>query len=298
MNLLIWIKAFRLRTLPLSMSGIILGSFIAKKEGFWDFQIFFFALLTTLLFQILSNLANDLGDFKKGTDNENRVGPIRTVQSGAISPKSMKFAVILLSFFALLSAFYLIKISSKGMTINTIYMYAFLAFLAVLSAITYTIGKKAYGYSGFGDVFVFIFFGLVAVIGSYGLFTKHFSWYLIYPACTIGFLSTAVLNLNNMRDRINDAASGKITVVVKLGGDKSKFYHLALLFFSFLSYFQFIKEDTYKIVFVLPFIFFALHARKVMGVQDLKEFDPELKKVALTTFLIAVLYAVISSLPF
>jgi 1,4-dihydroxy-2-naphthoate octaprenyltransferase len=106
MNLLIWIKAFRLRTLPLSMSGIILGSFIAKKEGFWDFQIFFFALLTTLLFQVLSNLANDLGDFKKGTDNENRVGPIRTLQSGAISPTSMKFAVILLSFFALLSALF------------------------------------------------------------------------------------------------------------------------------------------------------------------------------------------------
>lgn len=291
-----WISAFRLRTLPLSLSGIILGSFIAKEHGAWNTSIFVFAMLTTLFFQILSNLANDLGDSQKGTDNEHRVGPTRAVQSGEISQNEMKIAVIIFSVFSFLSASYLIKISAVGMNQEMIITYGILAILSILAAITYTVGKRAYGYSGFGDVFVFIFFGLVSVLGSYTLYTKQFNWEVIVPAITIGMLSTAVLNLNNMRDRINDSNAGKITMVVKLGKDKAKKYHLFLIITAIASLILLVGHfGLLQYVFLLPVGFLSAHLRKVLATQEEKEFDPELKKVALTTFGISILYAIISS---
>ena len=291
-----WLKAFRLRTLPLSLSGIILGSFLAKKEGFWDGYIFVFALLTTLFFQILSNLANDLGDSQKGTDNQFRVGPMRAVQSGEISMKAMKLAVAIFTFLSLVSAAILIRISAVGMTKEVIWMYVLLAVLCVIAAITYTVGKKAYGYNGFGDLFVFIFFGLVSVLGSYTLYTKTFNPEIIFPAITIGLLSTAVLNLNNMRDQVNDKSSNKITLVVKLGKSKAKVYHFFLVLLAIISAVFFLQElNIFRYLFLIPFCILTLHLQKVNNTQEEKDFDPELKKVALTTFLIAIMYAVISA---
>ena len=290
-----WISAFRLRTLPLSLSGIILGSIIAKEHGYWNNSIFVFALLTTLFFQVLSNLANDLGDSQKGTDNEHRVGPMRAVQSGEISLKEMKIAVIIFSLFSLFSATYLIRISSVGMNQEMILIYGVLAILSILAAITYTVGKKAYGYNGFGDVFVFIFFGLVSVLGSYTLYTKQFNWGVVFPAITIGMLSTAVLNLNNMRDRINDANAGKITVVVKLGKEKAKRYHLFLVLTAITALiFSISHFGLLQYVFLLPVGLLSAHLRKVLNTVDEKDFDPELKKVALTTFGISIIYLIIS----
>ena len=291
-----WLKAFRLRTLPLSMSGIILGSFLAKKEGFWDGYIFVFALLTTLFFQILSNLSNDLGDSQKGTDNQSRVGPMRAVQSGEISMKAMKLAVAIFTFLSLVSAAILIRISAIGMTKEVIWMYVFLAVLCVIAAITYTVGKKAYGYHGFGDLFVFIFFGLVSVLGSYTLYTKTFNPEIVFPAITIGLLSTAVLNLNNMRDQVNDKTSNKITLVVKLGKSKAKVYHFFLVLLAIISAVFFLQDlNIFRYLFLIPFCILTLHLQKVNNTQEEKDFDPELKKVALTTFLISIMYAVISA---
>ena len=160
-----WIGAFRLRTLPLSISGILVGSFIALYYNFWNSVVFTLALSTTLLFQILSNLANDLGDSMKGADNENRIGPMRSVQSGKISKSSMRNAVVITSALSFISAGFLIYFGTKNLSQQTIYIYIVLAIACVFAAITYTIGKKAYGYNGLGDLFVFIFFGLVSVIG-------------------------------------------------------------------------------------------------------------------------------------
>jgi 1,4-dihydroxy-2-naphthoate octaprenyltransferase len=297
MNLKTWISAFRLRTLPLSLSGIIFGSFLAKEHGFWNVSIFVFALLTTLFFQILSNLANDLGDSQKGTDNEHRIGPMRAVQSGEISQKQMKIAVFIFSVLSLISASYLIKISASGMNKEMITIYGVLAILSVVSAITYTVGKKAYGYNGFGDVFVFIFFGLVSVLGSYTLFTKQFNWEIIFPAITIGMLSTAVLNLNNMRDRVNDTAANKVTLVVKMGKEKAKKYHFSLILMALVTLIITISHlGLLQYIFLLPVGFLSAHLRKVLTTQEEKDFDPELKKVALTTFGISILYALISNL--
>lgn len=301
----IWLHAARLRTLPLSLSGIIFGSFVAYNDNIFNKTIFILALLTTLFFQILSNFANDLGDTLKGADNANRVGPTRAVQSGGISISGMKIAVGLTSILAFVSSISLIYISAIGKDFSFWLFYIVLALFCIFAAITYTIGKKAYGYLGLGDVFVFIFFGFVSVIGVYHLFPAQLSletveWKLLLPALTIGALSTAVLNLNNMRDCENDEKVGKLTLVVKIGQKKAKIYHTFLILSaiaSLLVYLLFFQKSTLFFSSLgLPILILLVHIRKVWNVQEDKAFDPFLKTVALTTFLISILFALSSIL--
>ncbi len=289
-----WIKALRLRTLPLSLSGIVLGSGIAKFNGFWDWNIFVFAMIATILFQIVSNLANDLGDSMKGTDNEHRVGPMRSVQSGLISQKEMSIAVAVTSFLSFIAASALIFFGTKGLPFGMLWFYGGLAVSCILAAITYTVGKKAYGYNGLGDIMVFLFFGCVSVMGVYPLFAKSIDLLLILPASCIGLLSAAVLNLNNMRDRVNDAKSNKRTLVVLMGPNLAKLYHLILILGALACQTVYLLETKHEpaLIGLLPGIVLILHVRKVMRTTDPKNFDPELKKVALSTFGIAVLTVV------
>ena len=235
-----WVGAMRLRTLPLSLSGIIVGSALAGSLNHWDSWIFFAAISTTVLFQILSNLANDLGDSQKGADNEHRVGPARAVQSGEISMLAMKKGVVFFVFLSFISAAGLIYLSLPNLTNNLLIFYGLLAILCVIAAMLYTLGKSAYGYSGFGDIMVFLFFGFVSVLGVFSLYGLTFEWLTVLPAITIGCWSTAVLNLNNMRDVSNDKASGKRTMVVKMGYQRAKYYHVTLLFLGFISWLWFI----------------------------------------------------------
>lgn len=288
----IWMSAFRLRTLPLSLSGILLGSFIAYEKNYWDAIIFVLAMSTTLLFQLLSNLANDLGDSLKGTDNAQRIGPQRAVQSGQISKTQMRRAVILFVVLSFVSAAALIYFGVQRLPMEICWVYIGLAIACVLAAITYTMGKKAYGYSGFGDLFVFIFFGWVSVLGVYTLFSKNFDWLNLLPASAIGLLSAAVLNLNNMRDRANDARSGKNTVVVKMGAEWAKLYHLFLILAALACMAVFIKqsENQWHWLALLPGLVLLIHLQKVIKTQKERDYDPELKKVALSTFAIALIY--------
>lgn len=285
-----WLEAFRLRTIPLSISGIFMGTILAFYQGFVDYTIFGLSLVTTVLFQILSNLANDLGDSLKGTDNENRIGPTRSVQSGKISIKQMKIAVITTSILSLISAFLLIFFSQKGMSQKMIYGYGILAFFCVLAAITYTIGKKAYGYYGLGDLMVLFFFGVVGVLGSFTLYSKEINWILLIPSFSIGFLSVAVLNLNNMRDQQNDALSKKNTLVVKIGFKKAKIYHFLLVISSFclLIIFSILIHEIWFILSLLPFIFLFKHLKFVTSCSDPKKLDSELKKVAISTLFVSL----------
>lgn len=289
-----WLKAFRLRTLPLSLSGIILGSFLAKSKGAWSMNTFLLAMLTTILFQILSNLANDLGDTLKGADNENRVGPKRTVQEGGISISKMKSAIVIFSVLSIISSSFLIR-TAINLSNDSILFYIILAVLCIVAAITYTMGKKAYGYLGLGDFFVFIFFGLVSVLGVIPLYTNSFDWIYIFPASTIGFLSTAVLNLNNMRDQVNDREVGKNTLVVKIGAQNAKIYHTLLIVLSATSLFLFsLIIQNYIILYSLVFyIVLIKHLKYVWDVKDFKQFDSELKKVALCTFFIAIIFSLL-----
>jgi 1,4-dihydroxy-2-naphthoate octaprenyltransferase len=286
-----WLEAFRLRTLPLSLAGIIVGSGYAYYTNHWDTSIFVFAMITTVLFQILSNLANDLGDSLKGTDNEQRVGPMRAVQSGQITKKQMKIAVTITSILSFSSAAILIKLGSKNLSTEFILFYFVLALLCILAAITYTIGKKAYGYLGLGDLMVLFFFGFVSVLGVYPLYAKSIDFILILPAFSIGLLSTAVLNLNNMRDIENDRTSNKNTLVVKIGSKNAKTYHSLLIIAAFWSQFSFVllTEKLILLISLIPFILLFIHLKTVRNNQEPRLLDPELKKVALSTFFMAIL---------
>ena len=224
-----WVEAARVRTLPLSVSGIIVGSFYAMSQGMFNWNIVIFALLTTLGLQILSNFANDYGDGIKGTDNDDRVGPKRAIQSGVISPAEMKRAMVITSSITLLFAVLLIYFAFKEKYLLFSLIFLVLGILAIASAIRYTVGKGAYGYRGYGDVFVFIFFGMVSTFGVYFMFSKSLDWLLLLPATSIGFLSVGVLNLNNMRDEESDRKAGKNTIVVKNGGAWAKKYHFFLV---------------------------------------------------------------------
>ncbi len=296
-----WIEAARVRTLPLSVSGIILGCFYAMSQARPNWKIFAFAMSTTLLLQILSNFANDYGDGVKGTDNDDRVGPKRAIQSGVISPQAMKRAMILTSILTMLSAVTLIYFSFKKT--NPVYSLFFLTLgaVAVASAIRYTVGNTAYGYRGYGDVFVFVFFGLVSTLGVSFMYLKEIDSFLILPASAIGLLSVGVLNLNNMRDEASDRKVGKNTIVVKIGGAKAKVYHyflvvtamMAMLVFAFLfDWYKdsdpgYINFDIY--LFVIAYVPLIKHLRVVYNNKEPRLLDPELKKLAISTFLISVL---------
>lgn len=294
-----WLHAARLRTLPLSLSGIIVGTGLAAVLGAFDGQIFAFALLTTIGFQVLSNFANDLGDSQKGTDNAQRVGPARAIQSGQLSAAQMKVGMWVVGVFSLLSALYLIKLSVPNLSANAIYFYIVLAVACIAAAITYTVGKNAYGYRGLGDIMVFIFFGLVSVIGVFMLFGEAFEWIVLFPAISIGLWSTAVLNLNNLRDIHNDAQMNKRTMVVKLGFHKAKYYHVFLVSFGMATWFFTIyllavsAMNYYLFIALLPSLGFALHLQKVVQNTEPASLDPELKKVALLTFFSSILFAIL-----
>jgi 1,4-dihydroxy-2-naphthoate octaprenyltransferase len=294
-NIKHWVSAMRLRTLPLSVSGILVGSAIALDSNSWNNWIFGLALSTTVLFQIISNMANDLGDTLKGTDNDDRLGPERTLQAGVITKKAMKIAIVIFSVLSLISSGALIYVSIDGMSQTLLLTYIGLAIFCVLAAITYTIGKKAYGYHGLGDLMVLIFFGLVSVLGVYSLYTKTFLIDNLLPAVSIGLLSTAVLNLNNMRDYANDAKSGKNTLVVKMGPNQAKLYHALLIVMALLSMAVFIGRIGEPLLFIslVPGIALVFHLRKVMKTTDPRSFDPELKIVAFSTFGISLLFLLI-----
>jgi len=294
-NIKTWIKAFRLRTLPLALSCIIMGSSIAYYQNSFDFKIFVLTIITTILLQILSNLANDYGDAIKGTDNENRVGPTRGIQSGKITKQAMFKAIAITSFFALGTGLFLIYISFYDYSFRLILLYLFLGISAIVAAIKYTMGKNPYGYSGLGDIFVFLFFGIVGVVGSYFLYTKEINLLLLLPASCIGLLSTAVLNMNNMRDIENDRASNKNTLVVKIGFEKAKIYHSFLIITAsicLLASIYFLQLPNLTLLSFLPFILLYQNVVFTWKNKTPKEFDPELKKIALSTFAIALLFAI------
>jgi len=268
-------------------------------QGLFDWSIFSLAILTTLGLQILSNFANDYGDGVKGTDNETRIGPDRAIQSGAISVKQMKNGIILTSIITFVIAVLLIYISfGKENFLHTL-LFLVLGITSIVAALKYTIGNSAYGYRGLGDVFVFLFFGLLSVLGSYFLYAKQFDWVLVFPACAVGLLSTGVLNLNNMRDEISDRTSNKNTLVVKIGGKKAKIYHFIIVIFALFSLliFAFLKDfRPVQYLFLIGFIPVLLHLKRISNYQNPKQYDPELKVLALSTFLISVVLSVAMNL--
>ncbi|MDP6628145.1 MAG: 1,4-dihydroxy-2-naphthoate polyprenyltransferase [Candidatus Marinimicrobia bacterium] len=287
-----WIYAFRLRTLPLAFSCIIMGSGLAMADGQFNSTVFVLALVTTLFLQILSNLANDYGDFVKGTDNDDRVGPDRTMQSGLITKDEMIKAMWMIALLCSVFGVWLIYEGTLGLDLKKAWLFAILGLTAMGAAVKYTTGKNPYGYAGLGDVFVFLFFGWLGVIGSYFLHAHSLNWELLLPASSIGLFTTAVLNINNMRDHEADAKSGKNTLVVRIGLDRAKGYHQALVYGGILLGLVYVipsKQYThYLFLIAFPLFFGALQEIKYR--TDFQNFDPFLKKQAIGTFIFSVLF--------
>lgn len=289
-----WIEAIRLRTLPLALSSIITGGFLAISVKKYQWITLLFAVLTTIFLQILSNLANDYGDAIKGTDNEHRTGPERTVQSGRISPSQMKNGIIMFALLSFLSGLILLYV---GFGKNFYYSLIFvgLGIAAIAAAIQYTVGSKAYGYKGLGDVFVFLFFGLLGVTGTWFLNTLHWQWDILLPASAMGLLSAGVLNLNNMRDMDNDHNSGKRTVAGFLGYDAARIYHLILITGAFLTatvYVAFHGRGILNFLFILSVPIFIRDLIQIFKTKEKHTLDPYLKKLALSSLLFSILFGV------
>jgi 1,4-dihydroxy-2-naphthoate octaprenyltransferase len=288
-----WIQAMRLRTLPLAASCILAGAAAAKTQGEINGLVLALTLATTFLLQILSNLANDYGDYSHGVDNEQRVGPTRALQSGAISQAQMKRALVVTTLITLLSGLSLLWIvfSPRAQFVQALLM-LLLGVAAIAAAIKYTVGNNPYGYRGLGDLFVFLFFGPVGVLGTCYLLTGRFEVLSLLLALTTGFYSTAVLNLNNLRDHVNDAASGKQTLVVKMGFTKGKLYQTLLIATGtsgLIVWLALHNSSKAQLLAFLPAATQFILLLKVWKTQQPAALDGELKKVALLTFLTTLL---------
>lgn len=280
-----WLSALRLRTLPLALASIVLGSFLAAADKRFSGLVFLLCAATAVLLQILSNLANDYGDYIHGADNEERRGPKRATQSGAISSLAMRVALLVFVALSLAVGYVLVKGESV--------LYYFLGIAAILAAVTYTAGPRPYGYVGLGDLFVFLFFGIVGVSGTYFLHTHTLKLSVLLPAVSSGFLSVAVLNINNMRDIQSDEVAGKFTIPVRIGFEKAKLYHVALvlgatgaaLVYVFLNY-----NSAWQLLFLIvsPLLFKNIMA--ILKKQDNRELDPYLKQMAFTALLFSVTF--------
>ena len=289
----VWLSAFRLRTLPLALSSIAMGGFLAASKGKFTGLIFFLCCLTTILLQILSNLANDYGDSINGADNDGRKGPMRAVQSGAISAQAMKNAVILFVILCLISGVALLLVCF-GLNYQLLIVFLGLGILSIIAAIAYTVGKRPYGYAGLGDISVLLFFGLVGVIGSNYLFTKELSAQLILPALTCGLFSVGVLNINNIRDIESDKKAGKNSIAVRMGKSNAALYHwflliggiITALIYSILNY-----QSAFQFLFLLTTPLLIKIGLAVSN-KPASELDPYLKQMALSTLLFVVLFGV------
>lgn len=291
-----WLYAFRLRTLPLAFSSIITGSAIAfiHSQNAFGWKVLLLCLLTTLLLQILSNLANDYGDSEKGTDNDERIGPVRAVQAGMLSFSEIKTGIIVAVVLCLVFGSMLVKEATRGLDVRYGLFFFALGLAAITAAIKYTVGKNAYGYLGLGDVFVFLFFGIVGVCGSYYLLAHRFHYSVLLPGFTIGAFASGVLNLNNMRDRDSDAKAGKNSLVVKIGIVAAKKYHKALIVLGFVASIVFVFlnfTSTMQFLFIITVPLFRKHMALVSKIEDAREFDPLLKQLAIGTFIFSMLFA-------
>ena len=289
-----WISACRLRTLPLSISGAIIGSGIAYSRGFFDSSVFALTILTTLSLQILSNLANDYGDGVKGTDNEYRIGPERALQSGIISPKQMKNAIVLNVIICLILVVSLIYVAFGAAQFLTSLVFVILGILAIVAAIKYTVGDSAYGYKALGDIMVFLFFGWLSVLGTYFLYAKQLDFLMVLPASSIGLLSAGVLNLNNMRDLESDKLSNKKTLAGYFGFKKSKTYQQLLVITALvlIGVYSFLSSDSSMYLLPIAFVPFCIHLNSIRKINHPKDYNPQLKVLALSTFLLAIIFSI------
>ncbi len=286
-----WITAFRLRTLPLGVASIAMSGIFAYADGQFSALIFGLTLLTTVLLQILSNLANDYGDSINGADNEYREGPDRQTQTAVISAEQMKLAITLMVGLTLLSGITLLYIS--GLSLQLIGLFLLLGIVCIIAAIRYTAGDNPYGYAGLGDLSVLVFFGWVGILGAYYLQTQAFQWRYLLPATSCGLFMAAVLNVNNIRDIYSDEKAGKYSIPVRLGRSKAVLYHWFLLAFGLALSVVFVCLDFrqyYQFLFLIIVPLLIINGKSVKYKTEAMQLDPYLKQMVLTTILFVITF--------
>lgn len=289
-----WVKAARLRTLPLALSGILMGSALAAFWHGFNWIVFILAILTATLIQVFSNFANDYGDFQKGTDNHQRLGPTRTMQGGEITIKEMKSGMFVVAGLSFLLGIILVFVGTWHHNPTAFFVFIGLGILALLAAYFYTAGKRSYGYIGLGDLFVFLFFGLLPVSGVFYLHNNVLETAIWLPAIGMGLFSTGVLNLNNTRDIDNDKQSGKITIAVKLGPLKSRIYHATIILLGWLALIVFTAQQQntlWQWLFLLVLPVSIIDLVKIFRTKDSRQLDPFLKRLALQTLALTLLFS-------
>lgn len=288
-----WVSAFRLRTLPLALSSIMMGGFLAASANAFQWDIFLLCIVTTIFLQILSNLANDYGDSIHGADSADRKGPSRAVQSGKISASQMKGGIIVFVLLSLISGVSLLFVAF-GFNWNAILFFLGLGILSILAAIAYTVGKRPYGYAGLGDISVFIFFGLIGVMGSLYLFTHELKWDYVLPAISCGVFAVGVLNINNIRDIESDHKAGKYSVPVRIGRANAVLYQWCLITIGLASASLFVLRNyvsSFQLLFLISVPAFVLIGKNVQQ-KSSHELDPYLKFMALATLFFVLLFGV------
>jgi 1,4-dihydroxy-2-naphthoate polyprenyltransferase len=288
-----WIEAARLRTLPLSLASIVMGSFLAIYQGAFTFSICLLTVLTTVFLQVLSNFANDYGDFQNGADLADRQGPARAVQSGSISPQKMLIAVVVMAVASLVSGIVLLFVAFKAFSNTHFQQFLLLGLAAIAAAYFYTAGKKPYGYAGLGDISVFLFFGILGVLGSYFLQAKTLNYSMLLPASASGLFAVAVLNINNLRDIASDSRAGKKTLPVRWGKGFGVGYHRILIASGLVFSIVYIGLQPIhfgKWLFLLCLPVFANIAIKINKYAEAKYIDTFLKKMALSALLFSILF--------
>jgi 1,4-dihydroxy-2-naphthoate polyprenyltransferase len=289
-----WIKAFRLRTLPLALSTIWMGSVAAALFNAFRLDVCILATFTTLCLQILSNLANDYGDASSGAD-KTRIGPARMVQSGHIKPKQMMAMMVVFAVLSFVSGIGLLYIAFPSLFSVQGMLFLVLGLASIGAAINYTVGKNPYGYKGWGDFFVFVFFGLLGVFGTFYLHAHHFQPLVLLPAVAIGFLSIGVLNVNNLRDCENDARTGKRSLVVIWGVRFGVAFQLSMVTMAMILMAIFacmVGNGPFIWLCLMSFPMFVVHLYKVVRLRSGAAIDPELKRLSLTTFAMVLLFIV------
>lgn len=279
----------RLRTLPLSLSGVILGLMLAAADFQVRWDIVALTLLTTAFLQILANVSNELGDYKSGTDSSDRKGPAYTLTGGLLKERDFKIMIWVYVILCAVSGISLIKVSFGTLLDIEPCLMLLLGAAAIKAATHYTLGKNPYGYRGLGDIYVFLFFGLVSVLGAYYVASHDIRPLMFLPACAIGFFSVGVLNVNNIRDMETDVRT-RTTLPIKIGERNAKIYQTALVaagWICMIVFALFRIFDPWHFLFLITLPLFILHIVKVWKKSG-KELDPALPLLVMSTFAFAV----------
>ncbi|MCA9925639.1 MAG: 1,4-dihydroxy-2-naphthoate polyprenyltransferase [Anaerolineales bacterium] len=290
-----WISAMRPRTLPLAMACILMGSFLAAADGSFRWSVTVLSVLTAVFLQILSNLANDYGDSVHGADHVERSGPKRAVQTGLISAQAMKRSMITFALLSAMTGIGLLWVSFGAQALVWLLVFVLLGGAAIWAAINYTAGSNPYGYAGLGDIFVLIFFGWVGVMGTYFLQTQALNWVMLLPATSCGLLAVAVLNINNIRDIESDKKAGKHSIPVRIGPQKARLYHWALLSGAFLLALLYVAlnfHSAWQFLFVLVGPLLVRNGTAVSRTHEPMKINPLLKQLSIITLVFILAFGI------